>query len=380
MNTNDFLDDSYQSRLKDKFRHFSWQTLHIDPWLMISLLALITFGMFILYSASNESNGIIEKQLARLALGFVILFIFAQIPPKRYYQWAPWLFGIGLILLVAVLFIGQVQQGGRRWFDLKIMSFQPSEIMKLAMPMMLSWFLSDKSLPPKFLWVLIGGALLIVPVLLTAKQPDLGTAIMIGIAGISVLILAGMRWSLIIGCLLAIAGAAPFLWHHLHDYQRQRILTLLNPSEDPLGSGYQIIQSKIAIGSGGIFGKGWLQGTQSHLSFLPAHTTDVIFAVNAEELGLIGCVLLILVFLIIVGRCLYISVHAQNTFSRLLAGSLSLTFIAGALVNIGMVIGILPVVGIPLPLVSYGGSSLLAIMAGFGIIMSIHGHRTLWSS
>lgn len=380
MSTNDYLDDSYQNRLKDKIRHSDWQTLHLDPWLLLGLFALILFGMLILYSASNESSGIVEKQLIRLALGFVVMFIFAQIPPQRYYQWSPWLYVIGLLLLVAVLFVGQVQQGARRWFDLKIMNFQPSEIMKLAMPMMLAWFLSEKTLPPKFRWIFVGGILLIIPVLLTAKQPDLGTAIMIAMAGMSVLVLAGMNWGLIISSLLIMAAAAPLLWHHMHDYQRKRILMLINPESDPLGSGYHIIQSKIAIGSGGILGKGWLQGSQSHLSFLPAHTTDFIFAVNGEELGLFGCILLIAIFLGILMRCLYISVQAQNTYGRLLAGSLSLTFIMCALVNIGMVIGILPVVGIPLPLVSYGGSSLLTIMAGFGIIMSIHGHRTLWAN
>ncbi len=380
MNNHDLLNDSYQERIKEKIRRSNWHTLHLDPWLLLGLLCLILFGMLILYSASNENAGIVERQLVRLGLGFVVMFIFAQIPPKSYYQWTPWVYILGLVLLVGVLFAGQVQQGARRWFDLKIMNFQPSEIMKLAMPMMLAWFLSEKTLPPKLRWILVGGFLLVIPVLLTAKQPDLGTAIMIAIAGLSVLVLSGMSWALIIGFLLIVAAAAPFLWHHMHGYQRDRILTLLNPESDPLGSGYHIIQSKIAIGSGGILGKGWLQGSQSHLSFLPAHTTDFIFAVNGEELGLFGCVLLLVIFLAILMRCLYISIHAQNTYGRLLAGSLSLTFIFGALINIGMVIGILPVVGIPLPLVSYGGSSLLTIMAGFGIIMSIHQHRTLWAT
>lgn len=380
MNGNDFLDDSYQGRLKNKLLKSNWHSLHLDPWLLLALCCLITFGMLILYSASNESVGIVEKQALRLGMGFVVMVIFAQIPPKRYYQWTPWVFLIGLVLLVAVLFVGQVQQGARRWFDLKVMNLQPSEIMKLATPMMLAWFLSERTLPPKFRWIFLGGIMLVIPVFLTAKQPDLGTAIMIAIAGLSVLILAGISWPLVISFLLAVAGAAPFIWAHMHDYQRKRILTLINPESDPLGSGYHIIQSKIAIGSGGLLGKGWLQGSQSHLSFLPAHTTDFIFAVNGEELGLFGCGLLLVIFLAITARCFYISTHAQNTYCRLLAGSLTLTFILSALVNIGMVVGILPVVGIPLPLVSYGGSSLLTLMAGFGIIMSIHGHRTLWSN
>lgn len=380
MNDPEIYDNTYQSRLKAKFkRSTNWQTLNLDPLLMLALLTLMTFGMLILYSASNESSGIANKQLIRLGLGFVILFIFAQIPPKRYYQWTPWVYCFGLLLLVAVLFVGQVQQGGRRWFDLKIMNFQPSEIMKLATPMMVAWLLSNKTLPPKLVWVILAAVIAVVPAALTAKQPDLGTAIMIGMAGLAALILAGINWLLVIGFLLSVAAAAPFLWRHMHDYQRKRILMLLNPESDPLGSGYHIIQSKIALGSGGIFGKGWLQGSQSHLSFLPAHTTDFIFAVNGEELGLFGCVLLLLIFLFVLARCLYISIKAQNTYDRLLSGSLSLTFIMCALVNIGMVVGILPVVGIPLPLVSYGGSSVLTIMASFGVIMSIHSHRTLWA-
>jgi rod shape determining protein RodA len=379
MHNNNLLDDSYENRLKDKIRQTSWQTLHLDSWLLLGLFSLILFGTLILYSASNESSGIIEKQLIRLGLGFVIMLVFAQIPPKRYYQWTPWVFAIGLLLLVAVLFLGQVQQGGRRWFNLKFFNFQPSEIMKLATPMMLAWILSHKTLPPKFRWIVVSSLAIVIPAFLTAKQPDLGTAIMIAIAGFSVLILAGINWGLVISFLLAVAAAAPILWAHMHDYQRKRILMLINPESDSLGSGYQIIQAKIAIGSGGVLGKGWLQGSQSHLSFLPAHMTDVIFAVNAEELGLFGCVLLLAILLAITLRCFYISMHAHDTYGRLLAGSLSLTFILSALVNIGMVVGILPVVGIPLPLVSYGGSSLLTIMASFGIIMSIYGHRTLWA-
>lgn len=374
----DSLDNSYQDRLKNKLRHSSWHSLHLDPLLLLSLLLLIGFGMLILYSASNESAGIIEKQTIRLALGFGMMFAFAQITPKTYYQWTPWVFGIGLLLLAGVLVAGQVQNGGRRWFDLKLFHFQPSEIMKLATPMMMAWVLSHKTLPPKFRWILVCGMILVIPFALTAKQPDLGTAIMIAIAGLFVLILAGMNWGIIIGFLLAVVAATPFIWQHMHGYQRKRILMLLNPERDPLGSGYHIIQSKIAIGSGGLFGKGWLQGSQSHLSFLPAHTTDFIFAVNAEELGLFGCVLLILLFLGVLARCLYLSVNLPDSYSRLLAGSLSFTFISCALVNIGMVIGLLPVVGIPLPLVSYGGSSLLTIMASFGIIMSLYTHRTLF--
>lgn len=380
MENSDLFDDSYQNRLKYRLRRAKWNTLHLDPLLLLGLLALISFGILILYSASNNSITIIEKQAIRLGLAFIIMLVFSQIPPNRYYQWTPWVFSVALILLVAVLFVGQVQQGARRWFDLKIINFQPSEIMKLAMPMMLAWYLSERPLPPKLSIMLISSIMLFIPVILTAKQPDLGTAIMIALSGLCVLVLAGMSWKLIAATIVAITAAAPFLWHHMHGYQKQRILTLLNPERDPLGSGYHIIQSKIAIGSGGVWGKGWLNGSQSHLSFLPAHTTDFIFAVNGEEFGLVGSSLILIIFIFILARCLYISMHAQNTYSRLLAGSLSLTFIFSALVNIGMVIGILPVVGIPLPLVSYGGSSMLTIMAGFGIIMSIRTHRKLWGS
>ena len=254
-NNHEFFDDSYQGRIKEKLRHTTWHTLHLDPWLLLGLFSLIVFGMLILYSASNENIGIVERQLARLGIGFVVMFLFAQIPPKRYYQWTPWVFAIGLLLLVAVLFVGQVQHGGRRWFNLKIINFQPSEIMKLAMPMMLAWFLSNRILPPRFHWVLLAGVMLIIPVLLTAKQPDLGTAIMIAVAGLSVLILSGVNWGLVIGFLLSVAAAAPLLWQHMHDYQRKRILMLLDPESDPLGNGYHIIQSKIALGSGGLWGR-----------------------------------------------------------------------------------------------------------------------------
>ena len=313
-------------------------------------------------------------------MAFSLLLIFAQISPRRYHQWAPWLYCIGLILLILVLVIGRVDQGAQRWLNLGFMNLQPSEIMKLAMPMMLAWFLSDKKLPPDAKSLLLCCILLAVPVILTAKQPDLGTAIIITASALSVLLLAGMRWRLIVSLMGVAVLSAPILWHFMHQYQKERVLTFLNPERDPLGTGYHIIQSKIAIGSGGVFGKGWLEGTQSHLSFLPAHTTDFIFAVSGEELGLIGSILILIIYLIIFTRSLYISSQAQDTFTRLLAGSLSLTFIISALVNIGMVIGILPVVGIPLPLISYGGSSMVTTLVGFGIIMSIQTHRKLWSS
>lgn len=372
--------ETYEARLKQKVSQLKWYKLHLDPFLFISLLLLAIVGLFILYSASNESGLTVAKQGYRLALSFGLMVLFAQVPPQNYKRWAPWLFGATFFLLLAVLVVGKVDLGARRWISLGFMRFQPSEIMTLAMPIMLAWFLNEKVLPPNGRAMIISGLLILAPALLIAKEPDLGTAIIVASAGFFVLLLAGIRWR-IMGVLGAIVVAlSPIIWHFMHAYQKDRVLTFLNPERDPLGSGYHIIQSKIAIGSGGFFGKGYMQGTQSHLSFLPAHTTDFIFAVSGEELGLIGCILILALFLIIFSRCLFISLQAQDNFTRLLAGSLGLTFIASAFINLGMVIGILPVVGVPLPLISYGGSSMIMLMINFGIIMSIHTHKRLWSS
>ena len=380
MNRPEIFDNSYESRLKYKVHSLRWRAIHLDKLLLLGLILLSCIGLFILYSASNASAATIEKQGFRLLLSFVLMFLFAQILPQRYYQWAPWLYATGIVLLLMVLVICKINQGSQRWLNLFFFHLQPSEIMKLAMPMMLAWYFNDKSLPPKMKTIFVSSLFIVVPALLIAKQPDLGTAIIVTASALCVLLLAGMSWRLIAGLGSLAVLSMPILWHFMHQYQRNRVLTFLDPERDPLGTGYHIIQSKIAIGSGGFFGKGWLNGTQSHISFLPAQATDFIFAVSGEELGLIGCVLIILVFLGILARCLTISCQAQNTFTRLLAGSISLTFILSSFVNIGMVIGILPVVGIPLPLISYGGSSMVTTMMGFGIIMSIHTHRKLWSS
>ena len=372
--------ESYEARLKQTVKKLKWDKFHLDPFLFFSLILLSVIGLFILYSASNESSVVIIKQGSRLLLSFILMCVFAQISPHHYKRWAPWFYGIGFSLLLAVLVIGKVDLGARRWISLGFFRFQPSEMMTLAMPMMLAWFLSEKSLPPSFSTILVSGVLILLPALLIAKEPDLGTAIVVAFSGFFVLLLAGIRWRLI-GILMGLLVAlSPVIWHFMHTYQKDRVLTFLNPERDPLGSGYHIIQSKIAIGSGGFFGKGYMQGTQSHLSFLPAHTTDFIFAVSGEELGLIGCMIILAVFLIIFSRCLYISLHAQDNFTRLLAGSLGFTFIMSAFINLGMVTGILPVVGVPLPLISYGGSSMIALMINFGIIMSIQTHKRLWSS
>jgi rod shape determining protein RodA len=287
------------------------------------------------------------------------------------------MYGFGVLLLVLVLVAGEVGKGAQRWLDLGFFRFQPSEMMKLAMPMMLAWYFGDRPLPPTLGKLVVSGVLVIVPMGLVAKQPDLGTALLVASAGFFVIFLAGIRWRILLGFGVAGAAGVPVLWHFMHDYQRQRVLTFLDPESDPLGSGYHIIQSKIAIGSGGLYGKGWLNGTQSQLDFLPERSTDFIFAVYGEEFGFLGVVLLLTLYLVVILRGLYIATNAQDAFCRLLAGSLSLTFFVYLLVNTGMVTGLLPVVGVPLPLISYGGTSMVTIMAGFGILMSINSHRRL---
>jgi rod shape determining protein RodA len=374
------LHDNVESRIKHQVRNFRWTMLHLDSPLFFGLLALCTIGLFTLYSATNQNIAMVEKQAFRMVLGFILLFVFAQISPRTLRKWAPWLFAMGVFLLLAVLLIGHVEQGSRRWIVFGPIRFQPSEFMKIVVPMAIAWFFSEREIPPRYQTLLIAAVMLAVPFLLVAKQPDLGTAILIGSAAAAVIIFAGIRWRYVFCILAAIAASMPLLWHFMHDYQKKRILVFLNPESAPLGDGYHIIQSKIAFGSGGIFGKGWLHGTQSHLSFLPAHTTDFVFALCGEELGLIGCAIILLIYFAVFLRCLFISMQAHNTFTRLLSGSLSVMFILSAFINIGMVIGILPVVGVPLPFISYGGSSIVTMMASFGIIMSIHTHKKLWNS
>ena len=351
---------------------------HIDLPLLLGLLALAAAGLFVLYSAGDQDMELVTRQAIRLLIAFVVMLTVAQLSPDSIEFWSPWLFGLGLIMLVAVLAIGEIGKGAQRWLDLGLFRFQPSEIMKIAVPMMIAWYLAEAALPPARLRLLVAIIILIVPTLLVAKQPDLGTALLIASSGIFVLLLAGMRWRLIFGVLILLAAAAPVVWNYLlHDYQRQRVLTFLSPETDPLGAGYHIIQSTIAIGSGGIYGKGWLNGTQSHLDFLPERSTDFVFAVFSEEFGFLGTLLLLGLYVFIIGRGLYIAAQAQDTFSRLLAGSITLTFFVYVFVNIGMVSGLLPVVGVPLPLVSYGGTSIVTLLAAFGILMSIQTHRKL---
>ena len=352
-----------------------WGRLHLDGPLLIGILVLGAYGLLVLFSATEQDPGKEEAQMLRLALALIGMLVVAQIPPKVLRGWSAPLYLIGVLMLVAVLLVGDIGKGAQRWLDLGVLRFQPSELLKLAVPMMLAWFLSGRPLPPGALRILMGAVLIAVPTLLIFKQPDLGTAVLVVASGAMVLFLAGMSWRLIAALAVLASALAPALWHLMRDYQRQRVLTFLDPTMDPLGSGYHIIQSQIAIGSGGVYGKGWFNGTQSHLEFLPERTTDFIFAVLGEEWGLAGALVLMAIYLFIIWRGLYIATQARDTYGRLLAGGLTLIFFVYVFVNTGMVSGLLPVVGVPLPLVSYGGTSLVTIMAGFGMIMSIHTHK-----
>ena len=350
--------------------------LNVDSPLLIGLLLICAFGLFVLYSAAGESSRLLINQAVRLGVALIAMLIVAQLPPDFLRRWTPWGYLAGLILLILVLTKGDVGQGARRWLDIGV-RFQPSEAMKLAVPMMTAWFLHDRQIPPKFGHLLIIAVLIAIPTFLIAKQPDLGTSLLIAASGIIVIILAGMSFKLIFGLGALCVPGALVLWNFMQDYQKQRVLTLFNPDSDPLGAGYNIIQSKIAIGSGGLFGKGWTNGSQAHLEFLPERHTDFIFAVLGEEFGLFGVVGLLTLYMFVIGRGLYIACQAHDTYSRLLAGSISLTFLVYVFVNTAMVTGLVPVVGVPLPLVSFGGTSMVTLMAGFGILMSIHSHRKL---
>ncbi|RDH86678.1 MAG: rod shape-determining protein RodA [endosymbiont of Escarpia spicata] len=351
--------------------------LHLDLPLLTGLMLLSGVGLLILYSAGDQEWALIQRQLVRLGIAFGVMIILAQIHITHLRRWSPWLYIAGVLMLVAVIFFGQTGKGAQRWLDLGFFRFQPSEMMKLALPMMIAWYLAEKRLPPKRRRLLAAAIMTLIPVLLIAKQPDLGTALLVASAGICILFLAGIGWQLISLFAVSMAALGPVIWFFMHDYQKRRVLTFLNPENDPLGAGYHIIQSKIAIGSGGLTGKGWLNGTQSHLEFLPERHTDFVFAVISEEFGLIGVAALLALYFFIILRGLYIATQAQDTFSRLLGGALTLVFFVYLFVNIGMVSGVLPVVGVPLPLISYGGTSLVTILAGFGILMSIHTHRKL---
>lgn len=349
--------------------------LHIDIPLFLALLLTALLSFVILYSAGGQDMGVLTRQAGRVGLAFAIMAALAHVDPYQFKRYSTLLFGFGILLLLAVLVMGQIGKGAQRWLELGLFRFQPSEMIKITTPMMIAWYLAEHPLPPKPKQLLVAALLIILPTLLIAKQPDLGTALLVASAGAGVLFFAGLSW-LFIGAIIAVLTAlTPIIWHFMRGYQRDRVLTFLNPEADPLGRGYHIIQSKIAIGSGGVYGKGWLGSTQSELEFLPESSTDFIFAVFAEEFGLAGCLGLLVLYLLIISRCLYIATQAQDSYSRLLASSLAFTFFVYVFVNIGMVIGILPVVGVPLPLISYGGTSIVTLLAGFGIIMSIHTHQ-----
>jgi rod shape determining protein RodA len=349
----------------------------VDYPLLLTILVVAGFGLVVLYSAAGESVAAIVRQGIRLGAALVAFFTLAQIPPRYLRVWTPWIYIGGLGLLLIVMVAGDIGGGAQRWLNLGFVSFQPSELMKLAVPMMVAWFLHDRTLPPNLPQLFVVVLIVAVPALLIAEQPDLGTALLIVAAGGLTILLAGISLRLIAGLSIAALVASPIAWFFMLDYQRARVLTFLNPWEDAQGTGYNIIQSQIAIGSGGAFGKGWLNGTQANLGFLPERSTDFIFAVMGEEFGLVGLVTLLLLYLVLVGRGLYIAAEAQDTYTRLLAGSLSLTFFFYVFVNAGMVSGILPVVGVPLPLVSAGGTSMLTLLAGFGILAAISQHRKL---
>ncbi|MCC7258707.1 MAG: rod shape-determining protein RodA [Gammaproteobacteria bacterium] len=349
---------------------------HLDPPLLAGILAILVFATLVLYSATGENLGAMRAHAGKVVVALGAMLVAARVDPVWMRRGAPWLYVAGLALLGLVLLTGDVAKGGQRWLDFGI-RFQPSEIMKLAVPMTLASLLHDRPLPPSLPLVIGCLTIVMVPTGLIAVQPDLGTAVLIVLTGATAIFLAGLRWRYIIGAAALAMAAMPALWMVMHDYQRKRVLTLLDPDSDPLGAGYHIIQSKIAIGSGGFFGKGWLNGSQGQLEFLPERSTDFIFAVIGEEWGLMGVVTLIGLYLFVVGRGLYVALTAPDTFTRLLAGSLSITFFFYAFVNSAMVTGLLPVVGVPLPLVSAGGTSMVTLLAGFGILMSIQTHRRL---
>jgi rod shape determining protein RodA len=353
------------------------RALKLDGMLLSGLLAVTCFGLFVLYSAAGESTAMWLNQVARIGIGFTLMVALAQVPDHFLRMLSPAAYAVGLALLVVVALVGDIGKGAQRWLDLGIIRFQPSEIMKLAVPMMCAWYLHQRPLPPSFRDVCAVLAIVLVPVFLIAEQPDLGTALLVAAAGMIVLVMGGLSPLYIAGFVAVVGAAVPVAWHFMHDYQRQRVLTLLDPQSDALGAGYHIIQSQIAIGSGGVFGKGWMNGSQAQLEFLPERSTDFIFAVIGEELGLIGLAALLAGYLFIVGRGLTMSLQCRDAYARLLAGSIALTFFVYACVNAGMVMGLLPVVGVPLPLVSYGGTSFVTLMAGFGILMSLHSSRKL---
>jgi rod shape determining protein RodA len=353
---------------------------HIDPLLLAALGALMLFSLLAIYSASGGSFDRVAGQMANIVVAFIALWLVANMPLHYLIRSAVPIYIFGLVLLIGVALFGDIQNGARRWLNIGVATIQPSELMKIAVPLMMAWYFERHEATLSLKNYFIAAILLAVPFALILRQPDLGTAMLIAASGFYVLFLAGLSWRVIIGFAVAALSSAPFLWHALHDYQRQRILMLFDPMSDPLGKGYHTIQGMIAVGSGGLIGKGYLHGTQTHLEFLPERTTDFIFAVISEEFGLLGNIVLLSIYLFIIWRGFIITANASTYFTRLMAGSITLTFFTYTFVNMGMVSGILPVVGVPLPLISYGGTSMLTLYLGFGMMMSIQSHKTLVQS
>jgi rod shape determining protein RodA len=357
------------------------RALGLDGPLTGVLAIIVCIGILVVYSASGQNLKMVEHHLANIAIAVAALVALARLATPQYLRlFAPIAYVIGILLLIVVAVTGHIGKGAQRWLDVGFIRFQPSEIMKLAVPMMCAWYMHERPLPPTFKDLVAMGIMIAVPTGMIVMQPDLGTALLIAASGLIVMLLAGMQFRIVLISLPLLAGAAWGAWHFIHDYQRQRILTFLNPETDPLGAGYHIIQSQIAIGSGGIFGKGYMNGSQAQLEFLPERSTDFIFAVIGEEFGLLGQLLILSLYGVVIGRALYLAMQGQDTFSRLTGGAIALSFFVYVFVNSGMVSGILPVVGVPLPMISYGGTSMVTLLAGFGILMSLHSHRKLIGS
>ena len=370
-----FLRQSLRDGRSIKHDSSRWAKLHLDPWLLCFLILNAVLGLLVIYSASAQDMGMVFRQATSFAVGFIVMIICAQIPPKVYQAISPYFFIFAVILMVLVLVVGETRMGARRWISLpSIGSMQPSEFMKFAMPLMMAWYFAGRAFPPKFMHIVISLGIMMLPFLLAALQPDLNLGLLI--PGVCVIFLSGISWRLITLACGALAVVAPLLWmFFLQEYQKKRVLTLFDPESDALGAGWNIIQSKIAIGSGGLMGKGFTEGTQSHLGYLPEHHTDFIMSTYAEEFGFIGVFLLFSLFAAIIIRCLIIGMNSFHNFGRLYAGAVGLTFFFFVLLNSGMVSGILPVTGDPLPLMSYGGTAVITMLASMGIVMSIHTHR-----
>jgi len=358
-----------------KFWHYL--TRYMDSFLLIGILILMAVGLIVLYSATGANMSRVSNQIINMLVALVIMWLVANIPLQQIMRLALPMYIVGLVLLIGVALFGEINNGARRWLNIGVTRIQPSELMKIAIPLMMAWYFDKHEITLRLKDYLGATVLLMLPVLLILRQPDLGTALLITASGFYVLFLAGLSWRIIAGLVIAAAASLPVFWSIMHDYQRRRIMTLLDPSQDPLGAGYHTIQSTIAIGSGGIVGKGWQNGTQAQLDFLPEQSTDFIFAVFSEEFGLIGNTILLFLYLIVIARCMVITANASTQFTRLIAGSITLTFFTYIFVNMGMVSGILPIVGVPLPLISYGGTSMVTMLLGFGILMSIQTHPKL---